>query len=259
MARKSSTSQPPTLDNSSVSEDSADNTVVYPVDDITSILLQQITQKFPATRKRSQHQTMALEIAEILIPAFAALLEARPPKCQNCEDIKAAARTCYYRADENEQYSRRESVRIFGIEEREGENLEETVQAISSSAGQPLDERDIVAIHRVGKVTPQKSRPIICRFTRRKPAKMLLTKQKAARNATNNHKMFIVEDLTPMRSKLRFTLKSTPGVDKIRVRDGRIFCEYNEKTVSIENPDHLFKVGIDAPNLKDFGLPATLT
>ena len=67
-----------------------------------------------------------------------------------------AAVTCLtYENDRLQQYSRRESVRIFGIRQAEGETAEQVEQkalGVFKEAGAEVKEEDIAAVHRVGKV-----------------------------------------------------------------------------------------------------------
>ena len=52
--------------------------------------------------------------------------------------------------DRHEQYSRRESIRVFGLEEKVGEDVEEMVLEVGRKVGINLQKRDVAACHRVG-------------------------------------------------------------------------------------------------------------
>ena len=68
----------------------------------------------------------------------------------------AAVTSLTYENDRLQQYSRRESVRIFGIRQAEGETAEQVEQkalGVFKEAGADVKEEDIAAVHRVGKGT----------------------------------------------------------------------------------------------------------
>ena len=69
------------------------------------------------------------------------------------------------RLDDQEQYSRRTSVRISGVEEKEGEDCEKKVTEIFASLGH---RPQINRVHRVGPKSGNRNAPprqIICQFT----------------------------------------------------------------------------------------------
>ena len=66
------------------------------------------------------------------------------------------------------------------------------------------------------------------------------------------------EDLTSQRSKVLKFLKGNDNVEKVQTRDGRLRIVLKEdrgagKRVVVENPDDLFKFGIDDPDVTQFG------
>ena len=69
-------------------------------------------------------------------------------------------------------------------------------------------------------------------------------------------KTFIVEDLTPLRSKLLKIVKDQPEVETAFAREGRIlaYVKGKPRPVVVETPDDLSKVGFTDVNLKDLGL-----
>ncbi|KAL7402199.1 hypothetical protein ABVT39_011223 [Epinephelus coioides] len=76
---------------------------------------------------------------------------------------------CKYREDELEQYSRKENIRINGMEEQSGEEsddqLIEKVCNLAAAPGSVMKEEDISLAHRLGGVKKQrKMRPVIVRF-----------------------------------------------------------------------------------------------
>ena len=84
--------------------------------------------------------------------------------------LLAAVTSLTYENDRLQQYSRRESVRIFGIRQADGETAEQVEQkvlAVFKEAGADIKEEDIAAVHRVGKVG-RGPRPILVKFVSHK-------------------------------------------------------------------------------------------
>lgn len=130
--------------------------------------------------------------------------------------------------DSLEQYSRRNSVRISGIPQREQENTDKIVLDVARSMGVPLEITDIDRSHRVGSDKNRK-RDILVKFVSYRTRQSLLTERKKLRNTEGMKDVFINEDLTTNRSKLLFdarrlvkakVLKSAYSADgRILVRD----------------------------------------
>ena len=107
--------------------------------------------------------------------------------------------------DDLEQYSRRNSLRIFGLDETEHENPSEvTLKLINSDLGISMDVTSIDRVHRVGKkVEGSKTRPIFIKFaTYRDRAEVFRTRTALKGHPTR--KVFINEDLTAQRSRLLY-------------------------------------------------------
>ena len=73
-----------------------------------------------------------------------------------------------YERDELEQYTRRDSIRIFGVAEDLVENLVDKAMKIAADIDVNISQSDVSTIHRIWKFYPanaqNKPRPIICRF-----------------------------------------------------------------------------------------------
>ena len=94
----------------------------------------------------------------------------------------AAVTSLTYENDRLQQYSRRESVRIFGIRQAEGETAEQVEQkalGVFKEAGADVKEEDIAAVHRVGKVG-RGLRPILVKFVSRRKRREVMEKKKVA-------------------------------------------------------------------------------
>lgn len=117
----------------------------------------------------------------------------------------------------NEQYSRKNDVRIFGVEEEPEENLE--VKLINLAKGHlqvEIKPDEIEIVHRVGAVrrradTPgnPKPRTIIAKFVSNKTKMKLLTK----RRNLKGKRLAIREDMAPDIAKCLKKLKEKPCVE----------------------------------------------
>ena len=70
--------------------------------------------------------------------------------------------------------------------------------------------------------------------------------------------VFIQEDLTNQRSKLLKFIKGRDNVDRVQTSDGRLRVTLKEdcgagRRVNVEDPDDLFKIGIDSADITQFG------
>lgn len=68
-----------------------------------------------------------------------------------------------------------------------------------------------------------------------------------------NMQVFINEDLTPLRSAMRRMVKDQAGVKNVTTRNGKILAWLTDdpnRTIEINTPDDLSKVGIVTPDWK---------
>ena len=110
--------------------------------------------------------------------------------------------------DAAEQYSRRNCLRISGIEEREHENTDNIVLDIAEAINVNIDIRDIERSHRLGKPGTDeeprtKPRDIIVKFGSYRPRSMFY-KARTQTKENGYQGVFVNEDLTKVRSKLLY-------------------------------------------------------
>ena len=157
-----------------------------------------------------------------------------------------------YENDRLEQYTRKDNLRIFGIEEESDEDediLQAKVIEVAADVGVKLEADDISIAHRLGKVG-DRSRPVIVRFCHRKKRNAMMKNKKELKK--KQKKIYINEDLTPLRSTLMKMVKEQEAVRNVTTRDGKILAwlKDKERPVEITTPDDLFKVGIESPDWK---------
>ena len=92
-----------------------------------------------------------------------------------------------FNADSNQQYGRRDNVRIFGVEGAPNEDVYQAVIDVAEKAGCQVSRADISICHRVPSrnVKPGQGRPIIAKFVRRQTKIGLMTNKKKFKDSEN--------------------------------------------------------------------------
>lgn len=176
-----------------------------------------------------------------------------------------------YRIDSNNQYGRREIIRVRGITPELGNDPEQIIADIAEeienatrSAAEGTNrvavninldrERDIQRCHFLGKKTTK----LVCKFQSYKQRMKFIRNKKIINGATSGKykDVFIGEDLTPLRGRLVWYLhdKFSHKFCNIHTMNGtiRMKKDANDREwISVNNPDDLFKV-LDDQN--DFDL-----
>ena len=193
-------------------------------------------------------------------------------------ELKQNLRDTENKLDALGQYTRRENIRIEGIEYNEGENLKDILKDITETAGGTYEESNVSVIHRIGvdytkrnggqnqpnatavqqPGTKKKIPSIIVRYARR-DAKIDLFENR--KNLTTNancpaylKNTSIYEDVTPLRSRMMFELRQRGDRKEFKYvwsRGGRIYCRTPEEAERrpmpaphiINKPEDLREVG----------------
>jgi hypothetical protein len=175
--------------------------------------------------------------------------------------MKTAVQTVSFDIDRLEQYSRRESVRISGLKESEGEDTDRIVCDLVSDLGIKVSPEDISVSHRLGRPNfggTGRHRSIICKFVRRNIKTQVMKTKKKLRDMPMYNGVFIDEDLTPLRAKISRELRSEAGRRAWTI-DGKIHTaitkDGKESKVIIDSPDDLMlKVGWSEEKVKSLGI-----
>ena len=126
--------------------------------------------------------------------------------------------------DEQEQYSRRNNLRVFlKVRETTDENTTDIVIDHGKNIGVALTPNDISRSHRLGKKVRGKIRPILVKFTS-------YWKRKEFFDNRKKDEVFVAEDLTDRRSKLLYEARNLRRENKIKycwTRDGNVFIKPN--------------------------------
>ena len=128
-----------------------------------------------------------------------------------------------------EQYSRRNSLRIYGIKENEKENsLDMALNLFQSKMGLDLQASNIDRVHRVGrKENDKKTRPLLVKFATYQ-ARDSVFRAKSRLKSAETRGIFVNEDLTRQRAQLFYNarqLKKTGKIADCWTYDGKILLK----------------------------------
>ena len=190
----------------------------------------------------------------------AAIASVKSLEVQRIDKMQQLALFAKYDNDKQEQYSRRETIRISGIStdvgDDEGEIIKEVIK-IGERIDVHIKPQDISVAHRVGRPNDRsKARPILCKFISRQMKDRMMKSRKALKDMPETKgTVYINEDLTPLRSKLMRYAKDLHNVQRVNSSNGRIHCNLVDGThVILDNPDDLFKLGVTSIDLEKLGL-----
>ena len=164
--------------------------------------------------------------------------------------MKGIIQTQAWQIDAIEQYSRRDSIKVIGIPKPPLEHKEDTdatIVELGKRIGVDIKAEDISVSHRI----PGKSKAIIAKFVRRH-TKSEVMRAKSKLKDTEGPRVYIYEDLTPMRGKMLREIKKDTRVKTAFTREGRIHCVMRdgEDVITINNPDDLFKLNWDEDRIR---------
>ena len=131
--------------------------------------------------------------------------------------------------EEQEQYSRRQCLRIYGLPESRGENTDDLVISLAGKMGVTIDKQDIDRSHRIrprretpSRQTPDqpaRPKPLIVKFARYNVRRLMY----GAKSRLKGTGIVIREDLTATRQALFSRTSSHQNTKYTWTIDGRIF------------------------------------
>ena len=166
-----------------------------------------------------------------------------------------------------EQYTRRDNVRIFGMEEVEGENTSQVVVQLAKEIGVDMTEADLSTCHRLGvpgtgnpgsRRARGKPRPIIARFCRRDVKASLMRNKKELKKKEAFKAVFLADDLTRLRSRLIQAMKKDENITRVWTVEGKVFYVIKrggrEGKRSLDSIDDLVHLGWSEETIREAGL-----
>ena len=156
------------------------------------------------------------------------------------ESLRARVQSQSFELDRLQQYSRRENIRVYGIDETADECTNTIIVKLAYDMGVAISEQELS--HRLGRKTGNKPRPII---VRRDTKTRMMRSKKELRGLTGYRNVFRNDDLTTLRSRLVYELNCDESIKSVWIIDGRIMCiqEENGKDTKrvIDSPDDLLE------------------
>lgn len=147
--------------------------------------------------------------------------------------LQCAEKDIGFLLDRQEQYSRKSSVRLFNVEEKQDERVEEAViTKLKEEIGVEVESADIDIVHRIGRREDDRPRAILVKFLCHKTKEKIMKRKREAKNIR------IVEDLAPGIKRLFNyvnSLRSSSNLESVWTIDGRVkfkFCG-NHRTFEI--------------------------
>lgn len=160
-----------------------------------------------ALQEQTVIEMLKAAIAQPVSEQISELKELLDVKDRKINDLTKQVQDLESRCDELEQYSRRNSLRIYGIPEQSDEHLTEQMTNLVNEelAIQPqLNISDICRVHRVGRQNSnadhQKPRPILLKLATHQCKERIYKNRFALKRSSKN--IFINEDLTKKRAEL---------------------------------------------------------
>ena len=161
-------------------------------------------------------------------------------------------------ADQAEQYSRRNCLRISGVPEKTEENTDNIVLSIANDIDSDIRLKDIDRSHRVGNPKTKKTREIIVKFATYR-ARANFYKQRTLMKERDHEGTFINEDITRKRSEYLFEARKLFKSKKLKgawSSDGTVLVKDDgDKVHRIMSLNDLVRFGYVPPAPK----PATST
>lgn len=174
------------------------------------------------------------------------------------DSYKKHIKKLHLEEDRLTQYTMRDSVKIFGVPYKAGENTNDLVRRIGNSLGVWITEPDISVSHRTGKIHGNTPRPIVAKFTRRATKYAFLRNRSYAKNIRvdddgNPVKIFVDEHITPLRGKVCKRLREKEV--RYTTRDGKIIIE-NEGSdkVIIDFPEDWDRLDMSVSEKEELGI-----
>ena len=174
--------------------------------------------------------------------------------------LQAKLQTQHFDLDRQEQYSRKDSVRIYGIPEAEDEReTNDIVVKLAKDIGVNITTADLSVSHRLGRRgRGGKPRTIIAKFVRRQCKTDVMRNKKRLRDCQNYENVYINDDLTTLRNKLVMEMKKDDNIKQVWTIEGRIFCiqidQGREVKRVVDSPEDLFKVGWSEQRVAEMGV-----
>lgn len=154
---------------------------------------------------------------------------------QKVDDLQKQNKQLKYRVNELDQYSRRNNLRIFNVNEQTEEELNKTIiKLCKDKLKLTIKDHEIENCYRTGLIKPNINRPIFLKLNSYNTKQSIIQNRKLLKGS----KVSIVEDLTKEKLDLLKACHSCLGRDKVWIYNGKIMTNLNNKYQEIKDDDH---------------------
>ena len=169
--------------------------------------------------------------------------------------LKGKVLQAAFNNDKQEQYSRKDSIRISGIADPhvKEEDTTDAILKVANDMGVTLNVGDISVSHRLGKVTSTYNRPVIVKLVRRDVKRQLMMNKKELRDKAGYKDVYLNDDLTTTRYKICKELRAQNKT--VWTRDGKIIIKEADDSVStIDSYQDFCKLNWNEEKLSELGI-----
>ena len=201
-----------------------------------------------------------MKVVNLLLPAVNVITSKTVGKYVKNQDVKinticSVVRQNTYAIDKQNQYSRKENIRITGRPENDDVDDFDTFKQLCGKMGIEVNKEDIVACHRVGDPGKKKPRTLIVRFVSTDLKLKKIANKKKLQDCPELKKVYFNEDLTVLRLKLLQYAKNIDNVVSRYKKRENPLCYEKWENMTVDNTDDLFHLGVTDIDYGEFGLP----
>ena len=189
---------------------------------IQQIIQESLKNAIPGIMREIQKQLEA-SITDIVAKSIETFRKENQENMDYLEDrssLKAMSE-----AEKLEQYNRRDNLKIYNVDEKDGETYEQTMDAVVNIAhiGAEVDIKDISIAHRLS----GRRRAIIVKFARRTSKIKLLQKKKKLAEKKDTENISIMEDTSDPRLAFMNMMKQDYRIKSVWILEGTINFVWN--------------------------------
>lgn len=137
------------------------------------------------------------------------------------------------KANYNEQYSRKNNIKIYGIQETKGENIVDVIKStLKKKGGVDIDPRDIEAVHRIPGSRPHAPRPILMKMRNNDKKAHIMRHRSAVKDSPGNVRLG--DDVTKENRDLITRLLEHDSITSAWYFNGSVYGNVKDKRVKFD-------------------------
>ena len=139
------------------------------------------------------------------------------------------------KANFNEQYSRKNNIKFYGVTEHKGEELLQTVNTVLDQVGERIDKSDVLAMHRIPGKKDQ-PRPIIVKLRSSETKTAVMKKRSDIKRLTleNDGKVKVSDDVTQDNTALISRLLQDHRISAAWYFNGSIYGQCGQRRMKFD-------------------------